>query len=86
MTDTPMVEVAVALGRIEEALKGVNQKLDRLEKTTESHWRKISEIETEIALLKERHGPRIPWVTWAAGIAALAALVLGILDRIFVNQ
>ena len=81
-----MTSLLVAIGRIEETLRGMNEKLDRLESTTDRHWKKISEIETEIALLKERQGPRIPWVTWAAGVAALVALALGVLDRIFVNQ
>lgn len=78
--------LAVAIGRIEEMLKSMSEKLDRVDATTERQWERIGQLETEIAILKSKQGPRVPWVTYAAGIAALAALVLGVLDRIFVNQ
>jgi len=80
------VEVLVAIGRIEEMVKAMNDKLDRLESTTDRHWKKISELETEIALLKERQGPKVHWMTVIAIVASVSAIILGILDRIFVNQ
>lgn len=86
MNESGSVELAVAIGRIEEMLKSMNDKLDKLESTTDLHWKKLNEHDTEIQLLKQRQGPRVPVVTWLAGVAALVALVLGVLDRIFVNQ
>ena len=86
MPEPVMTEVLVAIGRIEEMVKSMNEKLDRLEQTTDRHWKKIAEMETAIELLKERQGPKIHWVTWFAGAAGVIALVLAILDRIYVNQ
>lgn len=86
MADSTNIEIAVAIGRIEEMLKSMNDKLEKLQDSEDLQWKKISQHDTEIELLKQRQGPKIPWVTWAAGATAIAALVLGILDRIFVNQ
>lgn len=80
------VELAVAIGRIEEMLKSMNDKLEKLQESEERQWRTLNQHETEIELLKQRQGPKVPWVTWAAGVTAVVALVLGVLDRIFVNQ
>lgn len=86
MSESSNMEIAVAIGRIEEMLKSMNEKLEKLQTSEESQWKIIREQQTEIELLKQRQGPRIPWVTWAAGLTALVALALSILDRIFVNQ
>lgn len=80
------IELAVAIGRIEEMLKSMNEKLDKLEDVTERHWRIISEHDKEIELLKQRQPPRIHWITWMAGTAAVVSLMLFVLDRFYVNQ
>lgn len=77
------IELAVAIGRIEEMLKSMNDKLDKLETTTEKHWKIIAEHDTEIELLKQRQSPKIHWVTWLAASAAVASFVLFILDRFY---
>lgn len=84
--DEQQTSLAVAIGRIEEMVKSMNEKLARIDETTERQWERIGQLETEIAIIKSKQGPKVPWVTYAAGVAALAALVLGILDRMFVNQ
>jgi hypothetical protein len=84
--DEQQTTLAVAIGRIEEMVKSMNEKLARIDETTERQWERIGQLETDIAILKSKQGPKVPWVTYAAGIAALAALILGVLDRIFVNQ
>lgn len=86
MNDPGYTELAIAIGRVEEMLKSMNEKLDKLETVNESHAESIRRHETEIAVLKERQGPRTSLITWLTGAAALIALALGILDRIFVNQ
>jgi hypothetical protein len=77
------IELAVAIGRIEEMLKSMNDKLDKLENTTERHWKKIAEHDTEIELLKQRQAPRIHWITWVAAAAAASSFLLFILDRFY---
>lgn len=87
MNDTQgNIEIAVAIGRIEEMLKAMDSKLDKLETTTERHWKKIAELETQIELLKQRQGPRIHVTVWIALAASVIGLVVAIADRIYVNQ
>lgn len=94
MTDSNMTEVLVAIGRIEEMVKAMSEKLDKLETQTEKkfaliddqterQWKKIASIDTELQLIKERQGPTIHWVTWLSAIGALVAVALSVLDRIY---
>ena len=62
------------------------EKLDRLEKTTDTHWKKIAELETKLAVLEQRQGPRVHWLTVVVGVVAIVGFVLAIADRMFVNQ
>lgn len=71
---TPVpVELAVAIGRIEEKLNAMsdreNKTGDRLDKVEE----RLSKIELNLA---ENVRPRVPWYTWIAG--AGGALLLGL--------
>lgn len=72
----------VIIARIETKLDAIMDKLDRLERSTETHWRKISQLEQDLARLQERQGPRVPWVTWLIGIVALAGLVLSVITEL----
>ena len=72
----------VAIARIESKLDAIMDKLDRLERSTDTHWKKISQLEQDIARLQERQGPAVPWITWLIGIVALAGLALSVIDRI----
>lgn len=72
----------IAIARIESKLDAIMDKLDRLERSTDIHWKKISQLEQDIARMQERQGPAVPWVTWLIGIVALSGLVLSVLDRI----
>lgn len=80
------IEIAVAIGRIEEMLKAMDSKLDKLEDTTERHWKKIAELETKLALIEQRQGPRLHIVTWIIGIIAVIGFVMAIADRIYISQ
>lgn len=72
----------VAIARIESKLDAIMDKLDRLERSTDIHWKKISQLEQDIARMQERQGPRVPIVTWIIGIVAVAGLALSVIDRI----
>jgi hypothetical protein len=97
MTQNSNVEVLVAIGRIEEMLKAMAEKLDKLEEQTEKKfalvdaererlWKKINTLDTELQLIRDRQGPKVHWLTVVAIIASVGAVVLGILDRVYVNQ
>lgn len=97
MTQDSNVEVLVAIGRIEEMLKAMAEKLDKLEEQTEKKfalvdaererlWKKINALDTELQLIRDRQGPKVHWLTVVAIIASVGAVVLGILDRVYVNQ
>ena len=67
------------------------EKLDKLEKTSDNHWKKISEIEAELAVLKanankpEPEKAR-PWGVILAVFVSVATFVIMVLDRFYVNQ
>lgn len=95
MNENSNVEVLVAIGRIEEMLKSMAEKLDKLEEQTERKfalvdaerdrlWKKINAQDTEIQLLKDRQGPKVPMVSWIAIVASVIAVALNIIER-YVN-
>ena len=97
VTQNSNVEVLVAIGRIEEMLKAMAEKLDKLEEQTEKKfalvdaererlWKKINTLDTELQLIRDRQGPKVHWLTIIAIIASVGAVILGILDRVYVNQ
>jgi septal ring factor EnvC (AmiA/AmiB activator) len=78
--------IETILARIEAKQDAMMEKLDRLEKTTDTHWKKIAELETKLAVLEQRQGPRVHWLTVVVGVVAIVGFVLAIADRMFVNQ
>lgn len=81
-----MDSIETILARIEAKQDAMMEKLDRLEKTTDTHWKKIAELETKLAVLEQRQGPRVHWITVVVGIVAIVGFILAIADRMFVNQ
>lgn len=75
MSEASTSDILVAVGRLEEMMKAMNDKLDRLENTTDRHWKKLAEHDVEIELLKQRQGPQVHWLTWAIGIIAIASFI-----------
>jgi len=71
MTDS----IEAILARIEAKQDAMMEKLDRLEKTTDTHWKKIAELETKLALLEQRQGPQVHWLTWAIGAMAILGFI-----------
>lgn len=93
MPEPTLNDILVALTRLEAKQDAMMEKLDKLEKTSDTHWKKISEIEAELAVLKakanepkpEPEKPR-PWgVILAVGVS-VATFVIMIFDRFYVNQ
>lgn len=72
----------VSFARIETKLDHILEKLERLERSTDIHWRKISQLEQDLARLQERQGPRVPWVTWLIGIVALCSLAVTVITEL----
>jgi len=66
MPEASTSDILVAVGRLEEMMKAMNDKLDRLENTTDRHWKKLAEHDVEIELLKQRQGPRVHFSSWIA--------------------
>jgi hypothetical protein len=73
------IELAVAIGRIEEMLKSMNEKLDRLDTTTVDHADILRKHTVEIELLKQRQGPRVHWSAWISAITALVSVAVTII-------
>jgi pyridoxal biosynthesis lyase PdxS len=83
MDDQTSTELLVAVGRIEEMLRNMDDKLQKLQTSEDMQWRKLNQLETEIEVLKTRQGPRVPVVSWIAGLVAAAALLLAVADRLY---
>lgn len=69
------IELAVAIGRIEEMLKSMNDKLDKLEAANDTHADVLRKHEVAIRLLEERQGPKVHWSSWAIAICASVSLL-----------
>ena len=80
-TDNPRpgdIELAVAIGRIEEMLKSMNEKLDKLDSASADHADVLRKHTVEIELLKQRQGPSVHWSTWVFVLTALTSLIISI--------
>lgn len=67
--------IETILARIEAKQDAMMEKLDRLEKTTDTHWKKIAELETKLAVLEQRQGPQVHWLTYAIGVIAIMGFI-----------
>ena len=76
-------DILVALARLEAKTDSLMEKLDRLEKATDVHWKKIADLESKIAVLESRSGPRVHLVTILVGIIAVIGFGLAIFDRLY---
>lgn len=72
------IELAVAIGRIEEMLKSMNDKLDKLDSTSADHADVLRKHTVEIELLKQRQGPTVHWSNWIFVLTAAAGLIISI--------
>ncbi len=78
--------IETILARIEAKQDAMMEKLDRLEKTTDTHWKKIAELETKLAVLEQRQGPKVHWLTIVVGLVAILGFIIAVGDRIYLNN
>ena len=86
MAEPTLNDVLIAIARLEAKQDAMMKQLDELSKTSDQHWKRINEIETKLALLEQRQGPRVHWVTWVVGIVAALGFVLAVADRLYVSN
>ncbi len=77
MSEVTLQDIALAIARLETKQDAMMKQLDELTKTTDQHWKKIGELETKLALLEQRQGPRVHWT----GIVGLSWVLLHCLQR-----
>jgi septal ring factor EnvC (AmiA/AmiB activator) len=79
-------DVLIAIARLEAKQDAMMKQLDDLSKTSDQHWKRINEIETKLAVLEQRQGPRVHWVTWVVAIVAALGFVLAVADRLYITN
>jgi hypothetical protein len=72
------IELAVAIGRIEEMLKSLNEKMDKLDNLSADHADVLRKHTVEIELLKQRQGPTVHWTNWIFVLTAVTSLIISI--------
>lgn len=77
--------LAVAVGRIEEGIKNLNEKVDKVISQNEVHADTLSKHDVRLAVLESKQGPRISAWTIALGIIAIAGFGLALFDRLYGN-
>lgn len=75
MAEPTLSEILVAIARLEAKQDQMMQKLDELSKTSDQHWKRINEIETKLALLEQRQGPRVHWTGVIGPLLGIVALI-----------
>jgi septal ring factor EnvC (AmiA/AmiB activator) len=86
MPEPTLNDVLIAIARLEAKQDAMMKQLDDLSKTSDQHWKRINDIETKLALLEQRQGPRVHWVTWVVGIVAALGFVLAVADRLYISN
>ena len=86
MAEPTLNDVLIAIARLEAKQDAMMKQLDELSKTSDQHWKRINEIETKLALLEQRQGPRVHWITWVVGVVAALGFVLAIADRLYLSN
>ena len=75
MSEVTLQDIAVAIARMETKQDAMIKQLEELTKTTDQHWKRINEIETKLALLEQRQGPRVHWTGIIGPILGIVALI-----------
>jgi len=86
MAEPTLNDVLIAIARLEAKQDAMMKQLDDLSKTSDQHWKRINEIETKLAVLEQRQGPRVHWVTWVVAIVAALGFVLAVADRLYITN
>lgn len=75
--------IAVALGRIEEQLKHVTEKLDRLSDQFDRDHTTLGDHESRLAVLESKSGGWRTVLTVVSAVVVVAGFALVILDRLY---
>jgi hypothetical protein len=75
MPEVTLQDIALAIARMETKQDAMMKQLDELTKVTDQHWKKINDLETKLALLEQRQGPRVHWTSWVGAVVAVAAFL-----------
>ena len=75
MPEVTLNDVLVAIARLETKQDATMKQLEELSKTTDQQWKKIGELETKLALLEQRQGPRVHWTGIIGPILGIVALI-----------
>jgi len=75
MAEPTLNDVLIAIARLEAKQDAMMKQLDELSKTSDQHWKRINEIETKLALLEQRQGPRVHWTSIVGPILGIVALI-----------
>ena len=75
MSEVTLQDIAVAIARMETKQDAMIKQLEELTKTTDQHWKRINEIETKLALLEQRQGPRVHWTGIVGPLLGIVALI-----------
>lgn len=84
MSEPTLGDVLVAIARIEAKQDQMMGAIERLREETDTHWKKIADLERKIAVLESQRGPRVPIITWVIGLVAVASFVISIFDRLYI--
>ena len=75
MAEVTLQDIALAIARMETKQDAMIKQLEELTKTTDQHWKRINEIETKLALLEQRQGPRVHWTGIIGPLLGIVALI-----------
>lgn len=75
MADVTLNDLLVAIRVVEAKQDAMMKQLEDLSKTSDQHWKRINEIETRIALMEQRQGPRVHITAWASMVVGALAFI-----------
>ena len=75
MADVTLNDLLVAIRVVEAKQDAIMKQIEDLSKTSDQHWKRINDIETKLALLEQRQGPRIHWSSWVAVVVGTLGFV-----------
>lgn len=75
MSEVTLQDIAVAIARMETKQDAMMKQLDELTKVQDQHWKRINEIETKIAVIEQRQGPRTHWLSFVTAALAVLAFI-----------
>ena len=95
--EATMNDLLVAFGRLEEQLRSVNEKLDRLdnmtEKRLESVEARLADLESEqartdtrVTVLEVQRPRKVSAWVISSAVVSIVTIVILVLDRFYVNQ